>query len=192
MRAPLFALALGFAALVSPAGALAQSSSSDGIEWGPVPAEGVDVSWGRAITVVDGPLDRVLAVVHAYERYHDLMPAFRTARVLSRRGDDALVYMEVGVARNTVTLWGQMRILTRENDDRSRVVEATMMRGNMNHFRARWVLTPVDGGARTRVEFRILVDPDMPLPSSIFTEENVKVARRMLRAVRDRFATVQG
>jgi ribosome-associated toxin RatA of RatAB toxin-antitoxin module len=175
--------------LVLPAGeAEAQTRSGDGITWGAVPAEGIDVSWGRAITVVDGSLDRVLAVVHAYENYHDLMPAFRTARILSRRGDDALVYMEVGVARDTVTLWGQMRILSRQNDDRSRVVEATMMRGNMNQFRARWVLTPIDGGARTRVEFRILVDPDMPLPSSIFTQENVKVARRMLRAVRDRFA----
>ncbi|MBC7171395.1 MAG: hypothetical protein H5U40_03155, partial [Polyangiaceae bacterium] len=130
-----------------------------------------------------------LEVVHAYDHYNELMPAFRKARILSRRGDDALVYMEVGVARNTVTLWGQVRILSRANDDRSRTVEATMMRGNMSHFRARWVLTPVDGGRRTRVEFRILVDPEMPLPSSIFTEENVKAARRMVIAIRNRFAS---
>lgn len=182
-----FALVLA-STLAAPQESLAQSGSKNGIVWDSLPARGRDVRWGRAVTVVDGPIERVLAVVHAYERYHDLMPAFRRARVLSRRGDDALVYMEVGVARDTVTLWGQVRILSREKRDRSRVVDASMMRGNMNAFRARWTLVPIDSGARTRVEFRILVDPDMPLPASIFTEENVKVARRMLGAVRDRFA----
>ncbi len=191
MRAPIFVLALGLS-LAAPGQSFAQRTTENGIVWESVPADGIDVRWGRAETVVDGPIDRVLAVVHAYEHYHDLMPAFRTARVLSRRGDDALVYMEVGVARDTITLWGQMRILSRENQDRSRVVEATMMRGNMNQFRARWTLVPIDGGARTRVEFRILVDPDMPLPSAIFTEENVKVARRMLGAVRQRFVASPG
>lgn len=174
---------------LAPDAAAAQSADANpyaDIRFGAVPDEHLAVSWGQATTVVNAPIDAVAAVVHDYDRYQELMPSFRASRVLSRRGDDALVYLEVGVARDTVTLWGQLRILSRVSEDHSRTVEATMMRGNVDAFRARWQLTPIDGGQRTRVEFRILVDPDMPLPASIFTEENVKVARRMLRAVRDR------
>jgi ribosome-associated toxin RatA of RatAB toxin-antitoxin module len=169
--------------------ASAQDDAYRGITWDSVPADGADVSWGRAVAVVDKPIDQVMRIVHAYDQYNQFMPHFRTSRILSRRGDDALVYMEVGIVRDTITLWGQMRILSRESQDHSQVVEATMMRGNMNQFRARWVLTPVDGGQRTRVEFRILVAPDMPLPSSIFSAENVKAARKTVRALRERLGT---
>jgi hypothetical protein len=47
-------------------------------------------------------------------------------------------------------------------------------------------LTPVDGGARTEVDFKIYVDPDMPLPSSVFSRENEKAAGNTLRALRTR------
>ncbi len=194
MRALPIVLVSGLvAAIASGSTAAAQGESPyRGITWESVPAEGVDVSWGRAVAVIDQPIEQVVRIVHAYDQYNQFMPNFRTSRVLSRRGDDALVYMEVGVARDTVTLWGQMRIMSHVNQDRSRVVDATMMRGNMNQFRARWILTPVGDGQRTRVEFLILVDPDMPLPSSIFTEENVKAARKTVRALRERLATSVG
>jgi ribosome-associated toxin RatA of RatAB toxin-antitoxin module len=192
MRAAPIVLASGLLLAFGAGAASAQDDAYRGITWDSIPAEGAAVSWGRAVAVVDQPIDRVLEVVHAYDQYNQFIPHFRTSRILSRRGDDALVYMEVGVARDTVTLWGQMRILSHENQDRSRVVEATMMRGNMNQFRARWVLTPIDDGARTRVEFRILVAPDMPLPSSIFTQENVKAARKTVRALRERLGAVVG
>jgi hypothetical protein len=47
-------------------------------------------------------------------------------------------------------------------------------------------LTPVDGGTRTEVDFKIFVDPDMPLPSSIFSRENEKAASKTVRALRTR------
>jgi hypothetical protein len=47
-------------------------------------------------------------------------------------------------------------------------------------------LTPVNGGLHTRLNFELYVDPDMPLPSSIFSRENEKAAARMVRAIRNR------
>jgi len=60
------------------------------------------------------------------------------------------------------------------------------MEGNIDAFSASWALTPVDGGARTEVDFKIFVDPDIPLPSSIFSRENERAAGRTLRALRTR------
>jgi len=68
----------------------------------------------------------------------------------------------------------------------TRVIEARLLEGNMDAFSASWRLTPVDGGARTEVDFKIYVDPDMPLPSSVFSRENEKAAGKTVRALRTR------
>jgi uridine kinase len=60
------------------------------------------------------------------------------------------------------------------------------MEGNIDAFSATWTLTPVDGGARTEVDFKIYVDPDIPLPSAIFSRENERAARKTVRALRTR------
>lgn len=74
-----------------------------------------------------------------------------------------------------------------------RIVEASLLEGNIDAFNAQWKLTPIDGGARTQVEFKIYVDPDIPLPSSIFSRENQKAAGRTLQALRTRiFEMPQG
>jgi ribosome-associated toxin RatA of RatAB toxin-antitoxin module len=71
-----------------------------------------------------------------------------------------------------------------------RVVEAKLLEGNVDAFSAQWHLTPIDGGTRTRVDFKIRVDPDIPLPSSIFSRENEKAAGRTLNALRSRLTEV--
>jgi hypothetical protein len=47
-------------------------------------------------------------------------------------------------------------------------------------------LTPVDGGAGTEVDFKLFVDPDMPLPSSVFSRENERAAGKTVRALQTR------
>ena len=70
----------------------------------------------------------------------------------------------------------------------TRVIEARLLDGNMDAFSATWRLTPVDGGARTEVGFKIYVDPDMPLPSAVFSRENERAAGKTVRALRSRVA----
>jgi ribosome-associated toxin RatA of RatAB toxin-antitoxin module len=114
------------------------------------------------------------------------MPNFKKSKVLAQRGSRAMVYMEVSVAKGTLTLWGQLNLAESPRDDDSRVVEAHLMEGNIDAFNASWTLTPIDGGARTMVEFKLYVDPDMPLPSSIFSRENERAAGKTVRALRAR------
>ncbi len=148
--------------------------------------EGSNISWGHAVAVIDKPLDEVLPVVLDYGNYAKFMPNFTKSRVLSQRGNRAMVYMEVSVASGTLTLWGQLTLSERAGDGDTRIVEARLVDGNMNAFSATWQLAPIDDGARTAVEFRIYVDPNIPLPSSVFSRENERAAGNTLRALRTR------
>jgi ribosome-associated toxin RatA of RatAB toxin-antitoxin module len=148
--------------------------------------EGSNISWGHAVAVIDKPLEEVLPVVLDYGNYVKFMPNFTKSRVLSQRGHRAMVYMEVSVASGTLTLWGQLTLSERAGDSDTRIVEARLVDGNMNAFSATWQLAPIEGGARTAVEFRIYVDPNIPLPSAVFSRENERAAGNTLRALRTR------
>ncbi len=148
--------------------------------------EGSSISWGHAVAVIEQPLDEVLKVVVDYANYVHFMPNFTKSKVLSQRGNRAMVYMEVSVAAGTFTLWGQLKLSELAADGETRVIEARLLDGNMDAFSASWRLTPVDGGARTEVDFKIHVDPDMPLPSSVFSRENERAAGNTIRALRSR------
>jgi len=148
--------------------------------------EGSNISWGHAVGVIDKPIDEVLPVVVDYANYAHFMPNFTKSKVLAQRGNRAMVYMEVSVAAGTFTLWGQLKLSETTPEGETRVIEARLLEGNMDAFNASWRLTPVDGGARTEVDFKIYVDPDMPLPSSVFSRENEKAAGKTVRALRTR------
>lgn len=142
--------------------------------------------WGRAIAVVDAPMDHVMKIVTDYDHYSEFLPHFKVSKVLSRRGDDALVYLEVGIIKNTTTLWGQLKLKSSTDAKQKRTITAKVTKGNMTQFAATWEVTPLDGGKRTLVDFRILVEPKLPLPSAVFSAENEKAAARSLKAVRKR------
>ncbi|KPK11277.1 MAG: hypothetical protein AMJ62_16370 [Myxococcales bacterium SG8_38] len=150
--------------------------------------EGSSISWGHAVAIIDEPIDEVLPVVVDYANYVQFMPNFTKSKVLAQRGHRAMVYMEVSVASGTFTLWGQLTFSESAGDGEARLVEARLVDGNMNAFRATWRLVPVDGGARTEVDFRIYVHPDMPLPSAVFSRENERAAGKTVRALRTRVA----
>ncbi|MGD8608433.1 MAG: SRPBCC family protein [Myxococcales bacterium] len=148
--------------------------------------EGSSISWGHAVGVIDKPIDEVLPVVLDYANYVHFMPHFTKSRVLSQRGHRAMVYMEVSVASGTLTLWGQIKLSERAAEGETRIVEARLVDGNMNAFSATWQLTPVDDDAHTSVDFRIYVDPNIPLPSAVFSRENERAAGNTVRALRTR------
>jgi ribosome-associated toxin RatA of RatAB toxin-antitoxin module len=116
------------------------------------------------------------------------MPNFTKSKVLAQRGNRAMVYMEVSVAAGTFTLWGQFKLSEAPPEGETRVIEARLLEGNMDAFRASWRLTPVDDGARTEVDFKLYVDPNMPLPSSVFSRENERAAGNTVRALSSRIA----
>lgn len=191
MRSPA-ALLLTAVMLAVPAMASAQSRHDrlaerlgETIETDTVDTDG-SVEWGQAVGVVDASPETVMRIVTDYARYEDFLPHFRRSRVLSRRGQNALVYMQATVARDTVQLWAQMRLFARRPRGDTQIIEGRMTEGNMDTFAARWEVTPIADGRKSLVRFRIIVDPGLPLPSSLFTSENVKAARRTISALRDR------
>jgi ribosome-associated toxin RatA of RatAB toxin-antitoxin module len=148
--------------------------------------KGSSISTGQAVGVIDKPMGQVLPVVVDYANYVHFMPNFTKSRVLAQRGNRAMVYMEVSVAAGTFTLWGQFKLSEAASEGDTRIIEARLLDGNMDDFSATWRLTPVDDGARTEVEFKLHVDPDMPLPSSVFSRENERAAGNTVRALRTR------
>jgi len=168
----------------SPAAAADEINENAGIFTAQIPEEGSSIAWGQAVLVVDKPIEEVLPIIRDYANYKQFMPNFTKSKVLAQRGSRAMVYMEVSVAKGALTLWGQLNLAERPQDGESRVVEAHLMEGNIDAFSASWTLTPVDGGTRTEVDFKIYVDPDIPLPSSIFSRENERAAGRTVRALR--------
>jgi ribosome-associated toxin RatA of RatAB toxin-antitoxin module len=170
----------------SPAAAADEPTESARISTAQIPEEGSKISWGQAVVVVDKPIEELLPIIRDYANYSQFMPNFTKSKVLAQRGSRAMVYMEVSVAKGAFTLWGQLNLSERPQEGDSRVVEARLLEGNIDAFSASWTLTPVDGGARTEVDFKIYVDPDIPLPSSVFSRENEKAAGKTVRALRTR------
>jgi ribosome-associated toxin RatA of RatAB toxin-antitoxin module len=152
----------------------------------PGPAGGVE--YGRVEGVIDASSDEVLAILHDYAKYAGLFPYFQTSKVLSQRGSDAIVYLEAKVLHGAATLWGQVRMHGAPAQDGSEVIDVKMMKGKSNiaEFLARWEVTPVEGGQRTKVAFQLLVDPDLPVPDAIVSNEMKKSVGRAFRALRQR------
>jgi ribosome-associated toxin RatA of RatAB toxin-antitoxin module len=143
-----------------------------------------DIDWGNAVGVVNAPFERVSSAVRNYANYHRFLPFFTQSRIVSARGSRALVYMEASVLHGSVTLWANMRMGTRPSRGDTQIIAGRMADGNMGDFRARWELTPLDEGRRTLVRLKVLIDPDLPLPDSICSSENVSSARRTIIALR--------
>ena len=101
--------------LALPGNASADAASiaerlGDDIHAGTVDHPEFDVSWGKAIGVVDAPFEQVLSTVVEYGSYDQFLPHFNESRVLAQRGNRARVYLEAGIIHDTVTLWAQMEI----------------------------------------------------------------------------------
>ena len=148
-----------------------------------VPHADYSVRWGRSVGIVDAPLADVLAVVQNYAGYQTFMPHFRVSKVLSQRGQSALVYMQASIAKNTLNLWAQMKVGPKPNQGETRIIEGKMVDGNMDAMMARWEVTPIDAN-RTLVAFQLLMDPKIPLPDSFVSNENETATRKTIRALR--------
>jgi len=190
------ALAMAMALSLGVAPDLARASDvheeNAGIFTVQVPTEGSNIASGRAVIVVDKPIEEVLPTILDYGNYVDFMPNFTRSKVLAQRGSKAMVYMEVSVGRGMYTLYGQLNLADRAQEGETRIVEGRLIDGNINAFNATFKLTPVNDGAGTEIDFSIYVDPDLPLPSSVFSRENERAAGRTVRALRARLIAAPG
>lgn len=179
---PTYAHAEGVSAAKSPAKPNFTVSTAN------LPGPNGGVDWGVAEGVIDARPADVVAILRDYGRYAGLFPHFEKSRVLSQRGADAIVYLEANILFGATTLWGQVRMSATSPAPTTDVIEAKMMRGkgNMAQLLARWEVTPVDEGRRSKVAFQLLVDPDLPVPNSVVSREMKNSAGMAFRALRKR------
>lgn len=150
-----------------------------------VSVAGSNIARGEAEAELAQPLEAILAILEDYASYEQFMPNFRRSRVLAQRGTRARVYMEVSAAAGALTLWGQLDLRGRTDEENAgRIIEARLLEGNIDAFRAVWRLDRTADGKRTRVAFQIFVDPDLPLPASLISRENERAAERTIEALR--------
>ncbi|MEM7136013.1 MAG: SRPBCC family protein [Myxococcota bacterium] len=149
------------------------------------------IRWGHAEAELDWPVEAIAAVLEDYEGYAAFMPKFQRSKVIAARGSRARVYMEVSAAGGALTFWGQLE-LTRDaaDDGTEHAIEARLLDGNIDAFSAEWRLRPSEDGKGSIVEFRIFVDPDLPLPSSLISRENERAARRSVEALAQKMTEV--
>jgi ribosome-associated toxin RatA of RatAB toxin-antitoxin module len=186
VSAVLCCFALATAPLAAQAGApISDSVMKGNLDSSALPYPGTNVQWGRAVLMVDAPADKVLAVLQDYAKYREFMPNFTTSRVLSQRGTSALLYVELGIMNGAAKIWAELKLREAKTDGTTRVIEGSMNKGNVKLFQAKWEVTPIDQN-RSVVAVQMIVDPDLPVPSSMLTDENQKSARKALRALRDR------
>jgi hypothetical protein len=107
------------------------------------------------------------------------------SRVLSKRGSDARVYIEVSALQGLARLWMEMQIGMASRSE-TQVISARMLRGNIKGFEAEWQVTPVDAKT-TLVAFEMCADPDFAIPfaDGLVSDYNEKEARKSLLALRD-------
>ncbi|MEM7609980.1 MAG: hypothetical protein AAF411_31930, partial [Myxococcota bacterium] len=134
-----------FAVLCLHATAFAQNRYA-GISSGTAAAEGTSVRYGTASAVLNFPMEQVEAMVHDYASFQDYLPHFQTSRILSQRGNRALLYIEVMAINGTITLWANTRVSSRVDGNGRRIIEGRMTRGNLEHFTARWELEAAGEG----------------------------------------------
>lgn len=151
------------------------------------PHAGTSVQFGRAVALMNAPAADVMTVLQNYAGYQSFLPNFETSRVLSQRGASALVYVQVRILHGAATIWAELKLRLRPGTGVTRVIEASMVKGNVKRFEALWEVTPVDP-QRSLVAFRIFVEPDMLVPASLVNRENQKNARKAVFALRELLA----
>jgi ribosome-associated toxin RatA of RatAB toxin-antitoxin module len=189
LAALLCCTALATAPAAAQAGAPIPSENvkKGGMDSTALPFPGTSVQWGRAVMILDAPAERVMSIVGNYADYHTFLPNFTTSRVLSQRGSSALVYVQLEIMNGAATIWAELKLRPKKTDGTTQIIEGTMTKGNVKLFQAQWEVTPQADG-RTLVAVQMIVDPDLPVPSSILTSENQKSARKTMRALRDKLA----
>jgi len=169
----------------APSPQLSDNVRAGGVDSRQADQAGSRIRRSRAVALLRTPVQKVTDAVLDYGAYRDFMPHFVSSRVLSRRGSQALVYVEVSALQGLTRLWAEMKMLMVSEQASTRVVRAQMVRGNLKGFEAEWQITSIDS-TRTLVAFELCADPDFPLPfaSGLVSDYNEIEARNSVLALR--------
>ena len=120
-------------------------------------------------------------VLTDYNRFADYVPNLKSARVVSRSGDTAIVE-QLGAAR--FLFFSQDIHLTVQVHERPPYrIDLSLIDGDMKVYRASWELTPLPGAAGTRLAYRATIEPKFPVPGMVGTSVIRRDIAGMMAAV---------
>ena len=142
------------------------------------------IDTGGAAILVHAPIDEVRRIITDFRHYEKVIKPFKQSKLLSRSKGVSEVYLEVPILHGAATVWVVTKIGQPVKVGNEERITARMERGNVDDFRATWKLRAVDGD-KTIVKLEILVDPKMPVPSSVVTPELCTAADKAVTGVRE-------
>lgn len=151
-----------------------------------IPVEGSSLTKSRARIMVHAPIDRVRAVLFDFPHYAEFVPHYRSARIFGktlRGGDD--VYMEMEALGGMMRFWARVEIAKPVIEGPSETYKIRMITGSVRSFKASWQLESVSAG-ETRLTIESLVEPDLPLPSSLINDGSLDGAGESILCLKRR------
>lgn len=143
------------------------------------------IDTGGAAVYVHAPVSVAKQVVLDYRHYAKFIPSFTQSRVLSKKNGTSEVYIEVPVAHGAITIWAVMRCGPTVKDGAGEKLTCDFEKGNVAQFRAVWKLRPIDDQSSV-VKLEVFVDPHLPFPPSIVTDELAYAADKGVSGVKAR------
>jgi ribosome-associated toxin RatA of RatAB toxin-antitoxin module len=183
---------LAFALLLAAAGARALDAPGEIKTWTEPETAGAPTYVAEGIVAATPA--QVWGLVSRCGDYVKNMPSIAASRELERSGDESSRFTAVcevtadvpfpfsdliSISRATMTVDAQSGSYTRA---------WTLIRGDYEVNEGSWSLVPVDGGASTKVTYRIHVKPKLPLPDSMIQSTQATRLPQVIQYLRDRTA----
>lgn len=144
---------------------------------------------GAARISVRASSGAVETVVRDYRHYDRFISQFEKSRIIGRHGDTTDVYLRVPILKGAAKIWAVVRFeQPKRIDADTQVVEAHMLKGNVNRLDARWRITRIDDD-NTQLDLELLIVPKLPLPGSLVTGEVAYAADTAVTGARNRAET---
>jgi ribosome-associated toxin RatA of RatAB toxin-antitoxin module len=169
-------------------------AADGGIETWSEPPNGSSAPTFVAEGVVDAPPARVWALVSNCADYTKNLPNIVASKELSREGDERTLFTAVcEVVYHVPFPFSDLKsmskaTLTADATSGSYSRIWTMIRGDYEVNEGSWWLVPADGGAKTKVTYRIHVRPKLHLPDSLMERSQRTALRQVIQYLRDRTA----
>ncbi|WLI88950.1 SRPBCC family protein [Massilia sp. R2A-15] len=160
--------------------AMAQESAVD------LSVERVNTAEGQVYQIeargeVAAPPAAVWRVLTDYNRMAEFVPDLRSARVISRSGDQAVV--EQYGSAHVLFFRRDIHLVVQVREQPMTKIDVSLLDGDMKVYRCSWQLAPVPATGGTRVVYRGTMAPKFYVPGMLGAKFIRSDVDRMLRAV---------
>ena len=126
----------------------------------------------------------VWRILTDYDRMDEFVPDLRSAKVLSRRGDEATIE-QVGVARLLV-FSRDIRLVVQAREQPMSQIDISLVDGDMRVYRCTWRLVPIPATGGTRVSYSGEMAPKFYVPGFVGSNLIRSDIEKMMAAVLQR------